>query len=260
MEEPVTKIEWTDRTFNPWWGCTKIAKECDNCYAATFAGRGLHKAHQGVAHAGEWTGRLTRSSDSVWGAPFTWPPGTKVFTCSMSDFWHEAVPLEWLDAALDVIEQTPLLHYQVLSKRPAMVDRRLEKLSRSLPRNVWIGATIGHTQSLPLLKPLRRIDAQIRFLSVEPLLEPMVPGLDLDGISWVICGGESGNRARLCDPDWVRAVRELCIARDVPFFMKQWGLWENNPTAREAELDPDAKGGATLDGQLWRQFPEIKIH
>ena len=108
-----------------------------------------------------------------------------------------------------------------------------------------------------LLKPLRHIEASIHFLSVEPLLAPMVPGLDLAGNDWVIGGGESPGRlrARPCDPDWMRALRDLCIARGVPFFLKQWGAWQNNPTPRDQELDPKAHGGATLDGRLWREFP-----
>ncbi len=254
----MTKIEWTNRTWNPWWGCSKIALECDNCYAAIFASRGLHAVHAGVAAKGEWTGLITRSGPAVWEAPSIYPRGTLCFTCSMSDFWHEAVPLTWLDEALDVIEATPWVTYQVLTKRPGNIARKLADLNRRLPTNVWAGATIGHPKSLPLLKPLRRTEAPLLFLSVEPLLAPMVPGLDLSGIGWVIGGGESpgtGHPARPCDAEWMRAVRDLCIDRGVPFFLKQWGRWENNPTPVELELDPKAKGGATLDGRLWREFP-----
>jgi protein gp37 len=251
----MTKIEWTDESWNPWWGCDKVAPECDHCYAATDASRGLHAVHQGTAIKGDWTGLITRGSPTTWAKPRKLKPGTRVFTCSMSDFWHERAPLTWLAEALDIIEATPHLTYQVLTKRPGNIARKLAALNRRLPPNVWAGATIGDPKSLPLLKPLRRIDASIRFLSVEPLLAPMVPGLDLDGIGWVIAGGESGNHARPCNPDWVRAVRDLCVAHRVPFFLKQWGTWSNNPTPREQELDPRAKGGATLDGRLWRQFP-----
>jgi protein gp37 len=135
------------------------------------------------------------------------------------------------------------------------IGRKLAALNRRLPSNVWIGATIGHPDSLPLLKPLRRIEATVRFLSVEPLLAPVVPGLSLDGIHCVIAGGESGNRARPCDPDWVRAVRDLCGQEGVSFFFKQWGRWGNNPNPRAADLNAKAKGGASLDGRLWREFP-----
>ena len=170
-----TKIEWTDHTWNPWWGCEKIAPECDNCYAAVFASRALHSAHAGVAAKGEWTGEITRGADSVWRAAHNWQSGARVFTCSMSDFWHERVPLEWLDEALDVIAATPRLIYQILTKRPGNISRRLTALNRRLPANVWIGASVGHPQSLPLLKPLRAVEASVRFLSVEPLLGPLVP-------------------------------------------------------------------------------------
>jgi protein gp37 len=287
-----TKIEWTDKTWNPWWGCSKIAPECDHCYAATLASRGLHLAHFGVATNYDWTGKITRSLDTVWHSPLKWPAGTKVFTCSMSDFWHEDVPLPWLDEALDIIERTPHLTYQVLTKRPGNVRRKLDHLKRRLPTNVWIGATAGHPDSLPVLKPLRRINATLRFLSVEPLLAPMVPGLDLDGISWVICGGENQGGGRRCKLKWMRAVRDLCIAEEVPFFLKQWGSWDNNPLYRAAEDEgfvthadrvrwairhgekaaeiiedgktgkmkiAGAKGGATLDGRLWRQFPVLPV-
>ena len=252
----MTKIEWTDESWNPWIGCDKIAPECDHCYAAVNASRRLHAQHVGTAAKREWTGAINRNSPSVWQAPFHYPRRVRrVFTCSISDFWHERVPLEWLDEALDVMEATPHLTYQVLTKRPGNIARKLAALKRRLPTNAWAGATIGDPKSLPLLKPLRRIDATVRFLSVEPLLAPMVPGLDLDGIGWVITGGESGNHARPCNPDWVRAVRDLCVANGVAFFFKQWGTWRNNPTSQDRDLDPKAKGGATLDGRLWRDFP-----
>lgn len=256
-----SKIEWTDRTWNPWWGCSEIAPECGGfgggpgrCYAAVFASRELHEAHAGVAVAGEWTGRFTRSSAAVWAAPFSWKSGL-VFTCSMSDLWHEGVPLSWLDEALDTIDRTPWLTYQILTKRPGNIARRLADLKRGLPSNVWIGVTIGHAKSLPLLKPLARIDATVKFLSCEPLLTSLVPGLDLAGIGWVIGGGQSGRGAAVGETDWMRALRDLCIAVSVPFFLKQWGTKAANPTPPEQELDLKAKGGATLDGRLWRQFP-----
>lgn len=256
----MTKIEWTDRTWNPWWGCNEIAPECGQhgggpgrCYAAVFAGREIHPVHAGTAKAGQWTGLISRSGEVVRQAPFGWRGG-RVFTCSMSDFWHEAVPLSWLNDALDVIQATPHLTYQVLTKRPGNIARKLAELGRSLPGNVWLGATIGHAKSLPLLKPLLRIDATVRFLSCEPLLTSL-SGLSLDGIDWVIAGGQSGRQAAICDPQWMRDLRDRCVAQQVPFFLKQWGTWDSNPTPRVGELDPKAKGGATLDGRLWREFP-----
>jgi protein gp37 len=250
----VNKIEWTDRTWNPWWGCDKIAPECDHCYAARFAGRGLHPQFGGVATRGDWTGAIKQTTETAWAAPLMWRKPDRVFTCSMSDFWHEDVPLPWLDRAFDVIQATPHLTNQILTKRPGNIARKLADLKRNLPSNVWLGVTIGHAKSLPLMKPLVRVDAVIRFLSCEPLLTDL-SGLNLTGVGWVIGGGESGNRSRPTDPDWMRALRDAWIERRVPFFLKQWGNWPSNPTPRDQELDPTAKGGATLDGRLWRDFP-----
>lgn len=257
-----TKISWTDKTWNPWWGCGEIAPECGIhgggsgfCYAAVFASRDLIPAHAGAAVGGQWTGKITRSAPTVWASPLTWRKQALVFTCSMSDFWHEDVPLAWLDEALDVIERTPLLTYQVLTKRPGNIARKLAALKRNLPTNVWLGATIGHVKSLPLLKPLVRVDATLRFLSCEPLLTAL-PGLSLDGIGWAIGGGQSGRSAAVCDAAWMRALREVCVEHDTPFFLKQWGSWASNPTPRDQELDLEAKGGATLDGRLWREWPK----
>lgn len=300
-----TNIEWTDRTWNPWHGCSEIAPECGRhapggghglCYAAVFDSRGLHAAHVGTAVAGKWTGKITRSSPAVWNAPLKWP-ASLVFTCSMSDFWHEDVPLPWQDEALDVIDRTPKLTYQMLTKRPGNVQRRLDALKRRLPPNVWMGTTIGHAQSLPLLKPLVRIEASVRFISSEPLLTAL-PWLSLDGIGWLIAGGQSGRDAVPTYPDWVRHLRDLCIASGAPFHFKQWGEWKpivpmNNVDSAEAteaiirceeknceiitregtlwlddghEPPPTAwlmervgkkAAGAMLDGREWREFPTI---
>jgi protein gp37 len=260
LEMP-TKIEWTTHTWNPWWGCEEIAPECGKhgggtglCYAALFASRNLHPIHAGTAAKAQWTGKLSRSGNKVWQAPFKWATA-RVFTRSMSDFWHEDVPLGWLDEALDVIECTPQLTYQILTKRPGNIPRKLASLKRKLPHNVWQGATIGHAKSLPVLKPLLRVDATLRFLCCEPLLTPLVPGLKLNGIRWVIGGGQSAPGAAVCNPGWMRDLRDLCVSAGVPFFLKQWGRWETNPTPRDQELDPETEGGATLDGRLWREFP-----
>jgi protein gp37 len=188
----------------------------------------------------------------------------------MSDFWHEDVPLPWLDEALDVIDRTPKLTYQILTKRPGNVQRRLDALKRRLPANIWIGATIGHERSLPLLKPLRAVDATLRFLSCEPLLTAL-PGLSLDGIGWLISGGQSGRDAAPTHPDWVRALRDLCVAAGVPFHFKQWGEYRPQPDYFGVDLlrfphgAPDypmrrvgkKTAGAMLDGREWREFPTI---
>jgi protein gp37 len=223
-----------------WWGCDEIAPECGKnaptgetgiCYAALFASRNMQARFRGVAAGGKWTGKLAPASEQVWRQPYRWErrsPGAGVFTCSMSDFWHEGVPLEWQDRALDVMEATPKLIYLLLTKQPAIAIRRLAAAKRHLPSNVWIGVTIGHRQSLPLLKPLWRIAAAKRFLSDEPLLTSLVPGLDLTGIDWCITGGQSGAGTAICNPDHVRQIRDLCAAKGVAFFHKQWGTWAPN--------------------------------
>ena len=155
----MTKIEWTDRTWNPWWGCDEIAPECGKhapngasgmCYAAVFASRALHARFRGVAASGKWTGLILPNSEMVWREPYKWrKPGTKVFPCSMSDFWHEGVPLEWLDAALDVIEdRTPHLIVPERPQRsgPATSRGGWPALMRRLPENVWLGATMRARQ------------------------------------------------------------------------------------------------------------------
>lgn len=270
-----TEISWTDKTWNPWWGCGEIAPECGQhaptgghglCYAAVFASRGLQPAHAGVAVNGKWTGEITRSGPAVWAAPLKWPAGSLVFTCSMSDFWHENVPLPMLDEALDVIDRTPHLIYQMLTKRPGNVQRRLDALKRRLSPNVWIGATIGHVASLPLLKPLRAIDATLRFLSCEPLLTGL-PGLSLDGIGWLIAGGQSGRDAVPSHPNWFRHLRDRCLLAGVPFHFKQWGEfvpWTGAESPSPSRRFPDGEpvvrvgkkaAGAMLDGREWREFP-----
>jgi protein gp37 len=251
-----TKIEWTDRTWNPFWGCDHVGPECLHCYAEKFAGRELHAAHAGVAPGGEWSGLITRSSPKTWQAPFTWKKPCRVFTCSMSDFWHSDVPLPMLDEALDVIDRTPHLTYQILSKRPGNIARKLAHLKRRLPTNVWLGVTIGHKDSMPSLKPLIALDADnLRFLSCEPLLTALPRMNFRDVIHWVIGGGESGPGYRPTDPAWMRTLRDNCQEEGTAFFLKQWGNWASNPTPPDEELDPLAKGGATLDGRLWRDFP-----
>lgn len=245
-----TDISWTNHTWNPWWGCSEIGPECGAhaptgshglCYAAVFASRGLHKTHAGAAVDGKWTGDVTRSSPAVWAAPFKWGPSL-VFTCSMSDFGYERVPLPWFSEALDVIERTDHLTYQMLTKRPAVILRRLAELGRPLPRNVWIGASVGHVHSMPLLKPLRRIDATLRFLSCEPLLTPL-PDLDLDGIGWVITGGQSGPDAVPTHPDSFRHLRDLCVPRGIPFHFKQWGEWLPHTPIAGGDLGGDVRAG-----------------
>jgi len=265
-----TKIEWTRASWNPWWGCSAIAHECGcnfsgegaPCYAERDAGRDMHPRYIGIAPHGVWSGEIRTASEAVWNQPYVLNRAAQragehwlVFTCSMSDFWHEDVPLEALDRALGIISDTKNLTYQILTKRPGNIARKLDALGRQIPNNVWLGLTLGHVHSMPMLKPFLRIAAPKKFLSCEPLLTAL-PDLNLDCIDWVIGGGQSGPRALVTNSEWMCSLRDLCVAGGIPFFLKQWGSWDSNPTPRHLELDLKAKGGATLDGRLWREFPE----
>ena len=238
----VSKIEWTDKTWNPWWGCDKIAPECGlaapgnprpeggGCYAAIFASRGLHSVHLGVAAKGEWTGLITRAGPAMWQAPFKYPRGTLCFLLDVR-FLARAGAARVAGRSPRCDRGDAVGHLPSIDEKARMATRRLAALNRHLPRNVWAGATVGHPKSLPLLKPLRRIEAAKRFLSVEPLLAPMMPGLDLTDIDWVIGGGESpgpGHPARPCDPDWMRAVRDFA-----------------SPTTRRSSSSSGASGRTT---------------
>jgi protein gp37 len=220
------------------------------CYAAVFASRTLHGIHAGVASKGKWTGLISRSSENVRFAPLRWKRPLLIFLSSRSDFWHENVPLEWLAEALDVMDRTPWHTYLILTKRPGNINRKLAQLKRKRPRNAWIGVSIGHEKSLRLLKPLLQVEVSLRFLSCEPLLMAL-PNLSLAGIGWVIGGGQSGSNAALCKAEWIRDLRDLCLATSTPFFLKQWGsmqTWESvPPPSRTAELD-------------WHVIPETAIH
>jgi protein gp37 len=166
----------------------------------------------------------------------------------MSDLFHEEVPFNYVDEVLGIIERTPHHHYQILTKR----ERRMERYftQRRPPPNAWLGVSVENRKhGLPRIDVLRGVAAAIRFLSIEPLLEPL-QDLDLTGIDWVIVGGESGNRARPMRPEWVRSIRDLCVAANVPFFFKQWGTWGPDGIKRSKGAN-----GRILDGQTWDALP-----
>ena len=174
--------------------------------------------------------------------PHSWRKGRRVFVNSMSDLFHEDVPLEFIKDVFRVMAATPRHVYQVLTKRAD----RLADLSAALPWpvNTWMGVSVENTDYLWRIDRLRATGARIKFLSLEPLLGPLLPGLDLRGIDWVIAGGESGPGARLIDPDWVRAIRDHCVAQNVAFHFKQWG----GPIRSRA--------GRILDGRTWDELPD----
>ncbi len=234
-----SNIEWTDASWNPVTGCTKISAGCDRCYAERFAER-----FRGVAgHPYERGFDLTLRPERL-AQPLAWRRPRMIFVNSMSDLFHKEIPRAFLDGVFDTMEAAHWHSFQVLTKRSsrlrAYVNARYK--GRPVPAHVWLGVSVEDGTKLSRVQHLRDSRASIRFLSVEPLIGP--PGeIGLDGIDWVIVGGESGPGARAMHPDWARAVREQCQAAGVPFFFKQWG--GPRPTS----------GGRLLDGREWNQFP-----
>lgn len=231
-----SRIEWTETTWNPVTGCTKVSQGCKHCYAERMARRlqamGLTKYRRGFDVA---------VHRSVLGQPLRWRKPRRVFVNSMSDLFHEGVPSVFIEAVFRVMNEASRHTFQVLTKRPERALALDPKL-RWTP-NIWLGTSIESPRWLSRLHTLRAIGARTRFLSLEPLLEPL-PDLTLRGVHWVIVGGESGPGARPMEPGWVRDIRDKCLDDQVPFFFKQWGGVVKKRTGR------------VLDGTVWDQFPE----
>jgi protein gp37 len=228
-------IEWTDATWNPVTGCTKVSPGCKNCYAERLAFRlramGNSRYRNGFA--------ITLHADQLV-LPLRWRRPKRIFVNSMSDLFHEAVPDDYIRRVFDVMVQARWHTFQILTKR----SRRLAALAPCLPwpPNVWQGVSVENARYLGRIADLQCVPAAVRFLSVEPLLGP-IPQLPLQGISWVIVGGESGAERRPMAAQWAGDVRDQCRAVRVPFFFKQWG--GRTPKA----------GGRVLDGRTWDERP-----
>lgn len=229
-------IEWTDSTWNPVTGCTKVSPGCDHCYAQTFAER-----FRGVkGHAFEKGFDLTLRPERIH-QPSTWKKPQRVFVNSMSDLFHRGVSDEYIIEIFESMASASAHQFQVLTKRAD----RLQRLSRrlNLAPNVWLGVSVESPEYYWRIECLQKVPAAVRFLSCEPLLES-VPGMPLEGIHWVIVGGESGHGARPMFEDWVENVREQCADRDVAFFFKQWG-------GRQKK-----KAGRLLNGRTYDEMPQ----
>lgn len=242
-----TAIEWTEVTWNPTTGCDRTSPGCDHCYALTLAKR-LKAMHQPKYQndgdprtSGPGFG-VTIHQDTL-ELPFTWNSPKTVFVNSMSDLFHEDVPFEFIERVFAVMEATPRHTYQLLTKR----SQRLLRVASDLPwpRNVWMGVSVENQKYAFRARNLLEVPAAVRFLSVEPLLGPLQ--LELDGIKWVIVGGESGIGARPMDPSWVRAVRDQCMVSKTAFFFKQWGGRTPKQNGRE------------LDGVTWSELPQDEV-
>lgn len=236
-----SKIEWTDATWNPVRGCTKISPGCTHCYAETFAER-----FRGVpGHPFEFGFDLRLVTEKL-GDPIRWAKPQMIFVNSMSDLFHDNVPDEYIVKVARVMVAANWHTYQVLTKRAERMQRLLNgKLKFAAEHShIWWGVSVENRKhGLPRMDLLRSSSATVKFLSVEPLLEHLGP-MNLEGINWVIVGGESGPGARPMDPEWVRDIRRQCHAAKVPFFFKQWGGVRKSTTGR------------TLDQRTYDEFPK----
>jgi protein gp37 len=235
----LSSIEWTQATWNPVTGCSKVSPGCKNCYAERMANRlagmGQHRYRNGFD--------VTLQGDLI-DAPLRWRQPRRIFVNSMSDLFHEEVSAGFIADVFNTMAEAHWHTFQILTKR----SRRLAELEPYLPwpKNVWMGVSVESPRYICRIADLRKIPAAVRFLSIEPLLEPIV-NLSLRGIDWVIVGGESGPGCRPMKTKWVRQIRRQCKTQDVPFFFKQWGGVRKKTTGR------------LLDGRTWDQYPRPKI-
>lgn len=238
-------IEWTEQTWNPTTGCTKISPGCKHCYAEVMARRLCAMSASGYENGFDLTLHPARLEQ-----PLRRKKPTVYFVNSMSDLFHEDIPNEFLDRVFAVIRQTPHHTYQILTKR---ADRLPQYFAhRSCPQNVWLGVSVeDRNYGIPRIADLRRIDARVRFLSVEPLLEDL-GNIDLTGIHWVIVGGESGPKARPMREDWVTRVKEQTDAAGAAFFFKQWGGWGVDGVRRHKKAN-----GRLFHGRTWDAYPHL---
>ena len=238
-----TTIEWTQQTWNPTVGCTKVSAGCINCYAESMAKRLKAMGAKGYDNGFGLTLMPERIAQ-----PLHRKKPTLYFVNSMSDLFHEDIPDSYIDQVLETIEKTPWHTYQILTKR----SQRLANFfsARKPPKNAWIGVTVEDKKSgIPRIENLRQVPATIRFLSVEPLLEDL-GGIDLNGIHWLIAGGESGPKARPMKPDWVRSLLKQAQKAHCAFFFKQWGTFGADGVRRAKK-----NNGKLLDGRIWQEYP-----
>ncbi len=241
-----TGIEWTEVTWNPTTGCDRITSGCDNCYALTLSKRlkamGAPKYQNDGDPRTSGPGFGITTHSATLDEPYKWRQPRLVFVNSMSDLFHAKVPIAFVREVFDVIANTPQHTYQILTKRSTRLRRVADKLD--WPDNLWMGVSVENGDQLARVDDLRAVPAAVRFLSCEPLLGPL-DGIRLDGIGWVIAGGESGSGYRPMELGWARDIRDACVAEDVPFFFKQWGGRTPKKMGRE------------LDGRIWSEMPTV---
>ena len=241
-----TKIEWTDKTWNPITGCTKISAGCANCYAEIMSKR-LQAMKQDKYKNGF---TLTMHND-VLDEPIKWKKPHTIFVCSMSDLFHENVPFSFIDKVVETIKSTPQHNYQILTKR---ANRMAEYFSdKIIPKNAWLGVTVDIACSKSRIDFLRNLNAPIKFLSCEPLLEDL-GDMNLDGIDWVIVGGESGAKARPMKEEWVQSIKVQTEKQGSAFFFKQWGTWGSDGIKRNKKAN-----GKLINGKVYQAMPTLNI-
>ena len=235
----ISKIEWTESTWNPVTGCTKISTGCKNCYAERMALR--LKAASSPNYANGFRVAIHRHVLKI---PLRWKHPRTIFVNSMSDIFHRDVPFDFILDMFNVMHKASHHRYQILTKR----SKRMVELNSKLPwlPNIWMGVTVETAKYLYRIDHLRQTDAAVKFISFEPLLGP-IPNIGLSGIDWVIVGGESGPGARPMKPEWAADIRDQCLAAKVPFFFKQWGGVNKK------------KNGRKLDDKIWSQMP-LGVH
>lgn len=234
-----SSIEWTNATWNPVTGCTKISPGCENCYAERFSER-----FRGVSkHPFEQGFDLTLRPERL-EQPLQWRQKRMIFVNSMSDLFHKGVPTEFVDQVFETMEKANRHTFQLLTKRSSRLRNYINRryAETSAPRHIWLGVSVEDAQRKSRITHLQEAHATVRFLSIEPLIGP-AGVLDLNGIHWVIVGGESGPRARPIDEGWVRDIRDQCVEANTAFFFKQWGGYRPK------------SGGRELDGREWNEFP-----
>jgi protein gp37 len=234
-----SSIEWTNSTWNPVTGCTKISAGCKHCYAERMS-----KRLQAMGTPQYATGFKLALHPEMLELPLRWKKSRTIFVNSMSDLFHQDIPLAYIQQVFDIMNRCPQHQFQVLTKRPHLTAEYAPHLTWS--PNIWMGTSVENMLVTPRIADLQRVPAHIRFLSLEPLLGPL-PRLHLQAIHWVIVGGESGPGARAMNPDWVRQIHTQCLAHSVPFFFKQWGGINK------------AKTGRLLDGRTWDQMPASAV-
>lgn len=240
-----SQIEWTEFTWNPTTGCTKISAGCKNCYAEVMAGR-----LQAMKAVGYEEGFKLKLHPDRLEQPFERKKPTTYFVNSMSDLFHDDIPNEYLDKVFAVINKTPQHTYQILTKRPENMKKYF--MNRLVPNNAWLGVSAEDKKhGIPRIDILRGVKSKIRFLSIEPLLED-IGDINLSGIHWVIVGGESGSKARPMKKKWVENIKNQCFAHNVSFFFKQWGTWGVDGIKRTKSTN-----GRLLEGKVWEEIPNI---